>query len=601
MDIKISSEAIFSFVGDVLPIWLSAEQNLKFERIEWSRSSDIIDVRSYAGCSHGAFRYGVLVTLLKSGEATVTARYNGNEYVCRITSRERHDFSKEKPNFYKGDFHTHTTPEHEHDKYLMRTEFLPGEYLEYIKDENLRDAAVMTDHSETIDHESFFRNFIEYENRRANMEPIVYAGCENEIMYSEFDRFGREHRLSGELVTVNANNFCQSNTYPEFFWAFRNNPYAIGIFAHPHVIGISTKGVWNYRPRLNNSKELRDLIKYVEVLNAPRENENIIHEYVYSECLDAGYRVSTTCGSDMHRGWDFSSFPAATIIMAPEKSREAFTDALLNLRAYACESGNIKLTYKVNGIDAPSDIPLTNKYHFEVKIDYFRKDNATRPIRCDVISDGGMTVKTIENVNFEEFEFDIESETARWFYLRFIDSNSHRTFSPPVFCSRPVIPYIIDDLSPIDKSEFKIYDKDGSDASALIDDDSLTEWESSAVGCELTVDMGSVRSVEAIGCYMPIIDIFELRKIGLRSEYAEAHLPIDYIISTSSDGVNYEKCAEGLFRSLAGEEIVRFAPTNARFVKLEILSNAGSRSEKPMFANINTRLAEISLFERVEN
>ena len=123
MDIKISSEAISSFVGDVLPIWLSAEQNLKFERIEWSRSSDIIDVRSYAGCSHGAFRYGVLVTLLKSGEATVTARYNGNEYVCRITSRERRDFSKEKPNFYKGDFHTHTSTEHNHDaSWTMRNQ-----------------------------------------------------------------------------------------------------------------------------------------------------------------------------------------------------------------------------------------------------------------------------------------------------------------------------------------------------------------------------------------------------------------------------------------------------------------------------------------------
>ena len=598
MNIRICYDEISSFVGDVRPIWLVSDIDLKHEKIEWSCKGDTLKMKRCAGCFHGAFRYGVLITFLKEGEATVTATYGGNSYTCRVISRKRKTVSDgEKLNYYVGDFHTHTTPEHTHDLYLERTEFLPKDYLNYINNENLRDAAVMTDHSETIDLESFFKNFTEYELMKDGMEPIVYAGCENEIMYAAADRFGRTHRLSGELVTINADNFCQANTYPEFLWAFTENPYAIGIFAHPHVIGISTNGVWDYKFRQNNSPELRSLMKYVEVFNSPYASDNVLNEYAYSEALDGGYRVSTTCGSDQHRDWDFSSFPAATIIMAPEKSREAFTDALLNLRVYASESGNIKLSYKVNGKSAPCDLELADKYHFEVKIDYFREDKATRPIRCEVISNGGVTLKTIENVNFESFEFDIESDSARWFYLRFVDSNTKRTFSPPVFTGRSATPYVTDDLKPIDKSGFKVISNDGTDASALIDDDTFTEWSINASECELTIDMGKENKVSALGNYAAAIDIMELRRKGINNSYALSSFPLEYVISTSADGVSYRDVASGLFRSFAGEEIVRFEKHSARYVKLKVLSTTGSRIARSNYSDAPLRIAELSLFE----
>ena len=269
------------------------------------------------------------------------------------------------------------------------------------------------------------------------------------------------------------------------------------------------------------------------------------------------------------------------------------------MRAYACESGNIKLTYRVNGLTAPSDIPLTDKYHFEVDIDYFYEDEATRPIRCDVISNGGVTVKTIENEKFEHFEFDIESNEARWFYLRFVDSNTHRTFSPPVFCGREVIPYVIDDLKPIDKKLFKIEDvKFGTDASMLIDDDIHTEWTSKDTTCELVIDMGEVRSVSGLGNYAVSLKATPgMKDMGRTLAEAEAVFPADYVISASLDGENYETVAEGIFRSFAGEEIVRFEKRDARYVKLFVLQTTGKRLGRMPYAENPMKIAEISLFE----
>ncbi len=598
MEIRISATEIESFVGDVRPIFLISDENLKFEPIRWKIEGDAAKMKSFGGCYHGAFSYGVLLTFMKPGEAIVTATYKDNVYTCSVRCRARRDFSGAKMNFYKGDLHTHTTHEHTHDKFLMRTEYLYPDYLNYIKEENLRDLAVITDHSETIDHENFFAGFSAYELMREDMEPIVFPGCESEIKYVETDRFGRLHRRSGELVTVNANNFCQSNTYEEFLDAYSDSPFAIGIFAHPHIIGMSTKGVWDYRPRLNNSKALRDIIKYIEVLGNPRK-ENMLHEYVYSEALDGGYRVSATCSSDQHVDWNFNDYPGATIIMAPEKSREAFADSLLNLRAYACESGNIKLTYSVNGMAAPCDLPLTDKYHFKVEIDYFREDKATRPIRCDVISNGGVSVKTLEGVNFESFEFDIESSEARWFYLRFVDSGTKRTFSCPVFCGREVIPYRIDDLTPIDKKNFKITAADGSDASALIDEDSMSFWQAKDTHCSLTIDMGEVRRVSALGNYaVALVNPPSTPKtVGLAQSTLEAVFPAEYVISTSVDGKSYEVCAEGVFRTFTGEEIVRFNPCEVRYVKLDVLSTTGKRLGREAYKDIPLKIAELSLFE----
>ena len=77
----------------------------------------------------------------------------------------------------------------------------------------------------------------------------------------------------------------------------------------------------------------------------------------------------------------------------------------------------------------------------------------------------------------------------------------------------------------------------------------------------------------------------------------ESVFPVDYEIYTSLDGENFTLCDAGAFRWMSGEEIVRFAPTEARFVRFCVLSTAGQRLGRKPYDAEPLKMAEISLFE----
>ena len=272
------------------------------------------------------------------------------------------------------------------------------------------------------------------------------------------------------------------------------------------------------------------------------------------------------------------------------------TDSLLNLRAYACESQNLKLRYSVNGKYAPADLPLAEKYDFRVSVGYFKEDESTVPVRCDVISDGGATLLTVTDVDFSDFSFSIDSNSARWFYLRFVDSKGRRTWSPPVFTGREYDVYTNDGLIPIDSGEYTLCDKDGCAVPALSDGNVHTNATFDEGACELIFDFGRARSVAALGNYAPLIDIQKLRAEGISPVMPTSSFAVDYEISTSLDGESWEICKTGLFRAFAGEDIVRFAKRDARMVKLKINSTTGKRYGKKPYSDMPLVIAELSLF-----
>ena len=115
-------------------------------------------------------------------------------------------------------------------------------------------------------------------------------------------------------------------------------------------MGVPQISEWAFEFALHGQNEgISRLMRCVEMGNGTDRNCNLLHEYAFSEALDAGFRVTTTCGSDGHREWGFKVCPGKTVIMASERSKEAFTDALMNNRAYASDSGNVKLRLLVNG------------------------------------------------------------------------------------------------------------------------------------------------------------------------------------------------------------------------------------------------------------
>jgi hypothetical protein len=597
---KLSSNQINSYCGNVVPLRLLGGPAYGKEAITWRCDADCVQITSFAGEDGGCFTDGILLTLLKPGSAVVTATLDGQEYRCQVSIREMKTACSGKHlNYYIGDLHDHTCKKHKVDEFQAKTSDYPIDFIRQIRDEGRLDFCAVSDHSVLLNNREYFRGYADAEDA-GPMDLVVFPGCEAEITPREADRYGVVHKNAGEIVTVNASNYASVLSWDAFYEKFACSPFAISTLAHPQVVGGSSKGMWNFCLHKNNTPRLRQMVKLVEMGNGSDLRANLINEYVYSVALDNGFKVSTSSSSDCHGpDWGYDCFAGKTVIMAPEKSKEAFTDALLNNRVYASFTGNVKVFYSVNGIAAPATLPETSRYDFHVELGSFYEDASTVPVKCQVISDYGMCVNAVENFDPSGFDFTVESGTARYFYLRLLDSEGRKTWSPPVFTGRAIDAPNQDVLMPLEKTGFTAVDESsGADASSLLNDKPEDTWFSQGTTCSIVIDMKKEETVAGLGVYHQMFDKMQLIADGIDMHLALSHLPYAYRISTSVDGKTYTHQAAGVFRIFSGEHIVHFPQHSARFVKLEILSTVGVNSGRGLYDGANIGIAELTVYQK---
>ncbi len=613
MSVTLSKTSITSFCGDVLPLHLGFDGDehatLSKADIKWESDSDAVFIRTFSEGSQQPFNNGVLLVLKKVGCAKVTATLDGAAYTCEVTVTEQKKASSEDDlSYFVADLHDHTTQIHNHDKYIARDSEFQYEYLNYVKEEGLMDMSIISDHASILDHTEFFRDFTEVEKAQPTSSVIFFAGCEAEATIREEDRFGITHKNSGEIVTINAAGYSNPTKWQVFYDGVADSPEAVGIFAHPQVVGFSTPGIWNFCFHKNNTPEMLRLMRGVEMGDGSERQQNLIHEYAYSVALDNGFRVSTTCSSDSHGAksadptgpkWGYKRFPGKTIIMANEKSREAFIDALRNNRFYGCESGNLKLSYTVNTKKAPCELDDASLYKFHVDISQFNEDAATMPINCRVISDGGNVLLELTDIDFSSFDFEISSDTARYFYLRFVDEKGRRTWSFPVFTGREFDRYVAPEITPIDMSGASALDLlTGEDAATVIDGDPDNFWASKSNEACLVIDLKEQRVISALGYYVRrVIRSTSPIDISKESMKITAGFPTRVRISTSVDGVDYTEATVVNCRIFSGEQIITFDKTNARYLKFEVLSTVGKDNVPKPYEMTNISIGNLAIFE----
>jgi hypothetical protein len=255
------------------------------------------------------------------------------------------------------------------------------------------------------------------------------------------------------------------------------------------------------------------------------------------------------------------------------------------------------INYSVNGVRAPArSLPEATSYHFKVELDTFEPTSANIPDYFEVISDYGRVIKTVRCRNIPVLEFDIEAPKARYFYLRIVDWDGKRTWSVPVMTGRAPDTFPTD-LKELDKTSFTAVDEKGNDASVIVNGDPSQIWRGLDSRHSFVIDMKSVHTLRAIGHVPRRLIRDEMRKLGLYDINAIAELPCVFRLSVSEDGESYAQVSERPFRAFSEEEIIPFEPTNARYVKLEILSNAGDNCESPSYRGKNLAIAEINLYE----
>ncbi len=600
MSIVLSKELLVSFCGNVTPLWIVSEESLAKEDIVWSVDGDAVALRRFSGEGKYSFNDGVLLLLNEVGTATVTATVAGQTLSCSVIVTERKTAKPEDHlNYYIGDMHDHTSELHKPEEFAEHSDGTQMRYINYLKNENMIDFGVISDHAGTINDTDFFKDFV-YDEESQPRDVVLFPGAESEIMYEEFDRFGMKHRNSGEIVTFNSASYGEVPNWEEFVETFRESPLPVAIFAHPQVLGFSTKCIWDFAFHKNNTPEMLRAIRGVEMGRGT--GNSLLYEHSYSVALDNGFRVSTTCSSDSHGPvWGYYCMPAKTVIMSPKKDKEYFLDALLSNRFYGTESGNVKLTYRVNGITAPADLPENDKYIFGVNISLFHDDPSTMPVRCEVISDGGRVVKTITDVDFSSFKFIIRSKDAGYFYLRLIDSQGRKTWSPPVWTGRPLTGTgAPDGIEPIATAVTAIDLDTGKDATAAVDGDYLNSWIGEERTASLLLTLDEETEISALG-HMPHVIIRpksrDPQSVDFEEQLESPGFPHTFAISTSLDGEHFDRCYEGTVRIFGNEQIFPFAPVKAKYVKFEVLSTVGTDSYIKKHQNNNVYIGNLTLFQ----
>lgn len=596
-NVRISRENISSFVGEVIAVYLLSDKGLYIEGVEWVLPEQGVTVRRLDGDAEYGTEAGVILAFTECGEYTVKAIYCGREYTSNISVRKMRSFEGEEYNYYRGDLHVHTSMIHVRDPFSKRECDFPYDMLRAVKDEGKMDFTVISDHGEVLCDREFLRGFVDAE-RIEPIDTVIFPGSESEASLYEYDRFGTQHKHSGEVVILNSTGYSATQDWDEFVRDHEPAPKPLGIFAHPQVVGGGETGLWNNQYMRNRGKGLERIMRGVEMGNGENRTENQIHEYSYPDALDAGFFVSTTCSSDSHGPvFGMAACTGKTVIIASEKSREAFIDAIDNRRFYATESGNVKLSYSVNGIEAPATLPLTNEYRFKVNVGYFKRDKASEIVECQVVSDYGERILTVDADGKDTLDFSVSSDSARYFFLRLVDRKGRKTWSTPVITGRACDENDEKSYTPIDEGEYVICDENGSEQPILKDRNLSTDVVFPGETVTLTATLGAPRTVSAVGITHLKIYNHMVRNGGFKTPDLVKGFVSRYRISVSSDGENYDEVRSGRILVFGDEVLLGFEPREAKYVRLECLSTVGKESSVGEYSDAKVRISELSLFE----
>ena len=599
----LSQNSIATFRGNVLPLRLLGGEEYGQEKISWKTDNKAVVQITEFGKNYptgGGFTDGVLLTFLMPGEATVTAKYGNKTYQCSVQVREmRHADPEEEKQYFVGDMHDHTWNNHKLEEFSARPpEFYPiNHYMPKVTEDGKLDFAVVSDHADIMDAKEFYRGYADVEQVGADI--VFFPGAEGQVTTKVTDRYGVTHMQGGEILMFNADIAFEAFSWNEFFQKFRNSPFAFCGYPHPQIVGISVPGIWDFGFSENNDERFQKLFRFVELGDGSCRCSNTVNEYTYSTALDAGLRVSPTCSSDGHgpTKWGYDGYPGKTVIMATEKSKEAFLDAILHNRMYATSTGNVKLHYTVNGKTAPATLNDEGTYRFSVALDYFREGEPDTHIqKCRVVTDKGVTILELENMG-DRFEFTVTSPDSHYFYLCLLDGENRRTWSCPVWTGKPFQKKKAPALTPIDKSVITVFDRvSGQPAAAVINDDPKKTWFSGHTTADLVFDLGQKQTVSALSHYPFWVDKHVVLEKGT-SGLTMGEFPFEYRISVSDDGEHFRRVTGGIFRTFGSEETIRFEKTKARFLRLELLSTMGKAWGRDGLTETPLTIGEITLWK----
>ncbi|MEG2596821.1 MAG: CehA/McbA family metallohydrolase [Oscillospiraceae bacterium] len=583
-----SKPEIVSFVGNVVTLKICSEIDLQDSPIKWSNSDPkTVRIKSCVAEKEG-FHDGVLLTFLQEGKATITAEFDGQKADCSVTVHPmKHTDSEAKMNYYRGDLHSHTafsdgvgTPE--------------IAFRRVCQEGNL-------DFFTVSDHGVFYTPYRAFETIRAAEEFVTptffpIAAQEADVYFEIEDDYGLMVQQGGELLTFQAEGWAEVKSWDDFFACIGENPCLMLGIPHPSDVGGKTSTIWNgYNLPFLTEPRAKKYLRFVEILNSPTfEAYNLLHERIWSQALDFGYRVCPTAGSDSHSwNWGEGAIWSRTVIMAPELSGEALLDSMKSNRVYVTESGNVKLQFQVNGVHMGGTIPASDFYLADFSFDVFKPANENeRIVKAELFSDYGDVVDSIDlNRIRGNYTLSSRNRSSRYFYLRLTDAAGDRTWSAPIWTDNEPdkpLPPMLGKKIPIHECTV-VSAIDGDHREKIMNGNPNDGWLSKTPHAEIIIDTGKVRNICGMGYYHHYVEVKNCTHV--------AQLLARYEIEVSVDGITYTPVAHGNRRSYGGEQITHIPPCQARYLKFIALSSVGADRGIPKYKDVPVAIGELSVYE----
>ena len=317
-------------------------------------------------------------------------------------------------NLYFGDLHTHTT-------YSDAWEGTPWDAFAAA-------AAAGADFMATTDHDSY-GYWISPEEWADTLAAAEFYTTDTFVAMAGYEMW---IACSGEINVFNTANFppvpedpdqrpvpgcggSPAEVLPAVYDWLAGQPGAVGQWNHPTYV---SRNFHNFAFRT----EPRDVgMGLIEVWNWKYTEDS------YVLALDKGWHVMPSANSDTHSPDWISGSEVRTVLLAPRLAPEDLYAAMGASRGYATLDKNLRIQYSLNGAVMGSTLSRTSsRYVASVHIE----DPGGRPedaiTLVEIISDGGVVVAKVPvSGTVVDLAFDLESPTAKYYYVRVSTASNH--------------------------------------------------------------------------------------------------------------------------------------------------------------------------------
>lgn len=230
----------------------------------------------------------------------------------------------------------------------------------------------------------------------------------------------------GHMNVYNSNcylNALADSVSIEFFhnWLARQeNDDVIVCFNHPPVKAYNEFHCYN--------ESARSHFKMMELING----KNARFYPTFLKALSAGYKVSPVAGCDNHSWQGIAKWPARTGLLVTELTPEGVLDAMASRRTYATYDTDLSICYYVNGMVMGSEIPESDEYRFDIRInDPDVEDDGQKITRVEIVSENGEVVES-SSFDSHEVDWDVVVSGGKGYYFLLV-YNVEKADSPAAY------------------------------------------------------------------------------------------------------------------------------------------------------------------------